>query len=144
MVMKTASAKSSGKAMASRVDGLCDRSAKDFKASRLGGRSDTHQHRLFDQFGLKTEESVTSYGGLQEGLTSLASKPELSHAMRRWVGGFLGLDLKTGRGESGAPGGIGSEDVWHHCEVCVEAKRSREDGVSVRGSSKKMDNFVLT
>ena len=34
------------------------------------------------------------------------------------------------------------EDTWCHHEACVEAKRSREDGVSIRGSSKKMDKFT--
>ena len=34
----------------------------DSKASRLGGRSDMHQHRRFDWFGLKIRESVTSCG----------------------------------------------------------------------------------
>ena len=48
--------------------------ANDSKASRLGGRSDTHRHRWFDRFDLKTGESVTSCGGMQEGLTGLASK----------------------------------------------------------------------
>ena len=49
--------------------------ANDSKASRLGGRSDTRRHRRFDRFSLKTRESVTSCGGVQEGLTGLASKP---------------------------------------------------------------------
>ena len=34
--------------------------ANDSKTSSLGGRSDTHRHRQFDWFGLKTEESFTS------------------------------------------------------------------------------------
>ena len=46
----------------------------DSKTSRLGGRSDTRRHRRFDQFGLKTGESVTSCGGVREGLIGLASK----------------------------------------------------------------------
>ena len=45
--------------------------ANDSKASRLGGRSDTHRHRRFD---LKTEESVTSCDGVREDLIGLASK----------------------------------------------------------------------
>jgi hypothetical protein len=44
-MMETVSAKSSGKAMASQVGGPCGGSAKNLKASRLGGRSDTRQHR---------------------------------------------------------------------------------------------------
>ena len=40
--------------------------ANDSKASRLGGRSDTRQHQRFDQFDLKTGESVTSCGGVRE------------------------------------------------------------------------------
>ena len=45
--------------------------ANDSKASRLGGRSNTHRHRRFD---LKTEESVTSCDGVREDLIGLASK----------------------------------------------------------------------
>jgi hypothetical protein len=59
--------------------------ANDSKASRLGGRSDTRRHRRFD---LKIEESVTSCGGVREGLTGLASK---SGEM-----GLTGSGLKTG------------------------------------------------
>ena len=59
----------------------------DSKASRLGGRSDTHRHRRFD---LKTRKSVTSCGGVREGLTGLASKPGET--------GLTGLGLKTGGG----------------------------------------------
>ena len=43
----------------------------DSKASRLGGRSDTRRHRWFD---LKIGESVTSCGGVREGLTGLTLK----------------------------------------------------------------------
>jgi hypothetical protein len=39
--METASAKSSGKAIASQVGGPCSGSVKALKASRLSGRSDT-------------------------------------------------------------------------------------------------------
>jgi hypothetical protein len=49
--------------------------ANDSKASRLGGRSDARRHQWFDRFSLKIGESVTSCGGVQEGLTGLASKP---------------------------------------------------------------------
>jgi hypothetical protein len=64
--------------------------ANDSKASRLGGRSDTRRHRRFDRFGLKTGESVTSYGGVREGLTDLASKSGKTC--------LTGLGLKTGGG----------------------------------------------
>ena len=94
--------------------------ANDSKASRLGGRSDTRRHRRFDRFGLKTGESVTSCGGVREGLT--------------------GLGLKTGDGLGAVK--IRAEGTWRHREACVEAKRSREGDVSVRGSSKKMDEFA--
>ena len=95
--------------------------ANDSKASRLGRRSDTRRHRRFDRFGLKTGESVTSCGGVREGLTGLASKPGET--------GLTGLSLKTG-------GGLGTikiwaEGMWRHREACIEAKRSREDDVSV-------------
>lgn len=43
--METLSAKSSGKMMASRLNSLCGESAKNLKASRLGGRSDTRRHQ---------------------------------------------------------------------------------------------------
>ena len=62
--------------------------ANDSKASRLGGRSDMRRHRRFDRFDLKTGESVTSCGGVREGLTGLASKPEET--------GLTGLGLKIG------------------------------------------------
>ena len=55
----------------------------DSKVSRLSGRSDTHQHRQFDRFGLKTGESVTSCGNVREGLISLASKPGADMARSR-------------------------------------------------------------
>ena len=64
--------------------------ANNSKASRLGGRSDTHQHRRFDRFGLKTGESVTTCGGVQEGLTDLASKSGET--------GLTDLGLKIGGG----------------------------------------------
>ena len=50
--------------------------ANNSKASRLGGRSDTRRHWRFDRFGLKTGESVTSCGGVREGLTGLGLKTE--------------------------------------------------------------------
>ena len=36
----------------------------------------------------------------------------------------------------------GAEGTRRHHEVCVEVKRSREGGVSVRGSRKKLDGFT--
>jgi hypothetical protein len=48
--------------------------ANDSKASSLGGRSGTRRHRWFDRFDRKTGESVTSSGGVREGLTGLTSK----------------------------------------------------------------------
>ena len=35
-----------------------------------------------------------------------------------------------------------AEGTWHHREVCLEVKQSREGGVSVRGSEKKLDDFT--
>ena len=84
----------------------------------LGGRSDTRRHRRFD---LKIGELVTSCGGMQEGLTGLASK--LGEI------GLTGLGLKT-RGGLGAVK-VWTEGTWRHREACVEAKQNREGGVSV-------------
>ena len=92
------------------------------KASRLGGRSDTCRHRRFDRFGLKTGESVSSCGGVREGWTDLTSKPRETD--------LTGLDLKTGGGLGAAK--VRAEDTWRHREACVEAKQSRECGVSIR------------
>ena len=64
--------------------------ANDSKASRLGGRSDTRRHRRFDRFSLKTGESVTSCGGVREGLTGLALKAGETC--------LTSLGLKTGGG----------------------------------------------
>ena len=36
-----------------------------------------------------------------------------------------------------------AEGTWHHHEVCLEVKQSREGGVSVRCSDKKIDHFAL-
>jgi len=36
-----------------------------------------------------------------------------------------------------------SEVMWHHREACVDAKQSREDGVSVHCSYKNMDRFAM-
>ena len=108
--------------------------ANDLKALRLDGRSDTRRQRRFDRFSLKTGESDTSCGGVRESLTGLASKPGET--------GLTGLGLKT-------EGGLGAvkvraEGMWRHRETCVEAKQSREGGVSVRGSYKKLDCFAST
>ena len=71
-------------------------------------RSDTgRRHRRFDPFGCKTEESVTSCGGVREGLTGLASKPGET--------GLTGLGLKT-RGGLDA-GKVQAEGTWRHREA---------------------------
>ena len=98
--------------------------ANDSKTSRLGGRSDTRQHQRFDQFDLKTGESVTSCGGVREGLTDLTLKPRAT--------GLTGLGVKTGYGLGAVM--VWTEDTWRHHEACVKAKRSREGSVSVRCS----------
>ena len=86
--------------------------ANDSKASRLGGRSDTRRHRRFDRFGLKPGESVTSCGGVQEGLIGLTSKPgEI---------GLTGMDLKIGGGLGAVK--VRAEGTWLHREACVEMK----------------------
>ena len=96
--------------------------ANDLKASRLGGRSDTRRHRRFDPFSLKTGESVTSCGGVREGLTGLTSKPGEM--------GLTGLGLKTGGGLDAVK--VRAEGTWRHREACVEAKRNRKGGVCPR------------
>ena len=78
--------------------------ANDSKASRLGERSDTRRHRRFDRFGLKTGESVTSCGGVREGLTGLASKSGET--------GLTGLELKTGDGLGAVK--VRAEGTWRH------------------------------
>ena len=90
------------------------------------------RHRRFDQFGLKIGESVTSCGGVREGLTGLASKPGET--------GLTGLGFKTGGGHGTIK--VRAEGTWRRREACVEAKRSHEGGVSVRGSYKRMDDFA--
>ena len=106
--------------------------ANDSKASRLGGRPDMRRHWRFDRFGLKTGESVTSCGGAREGLTGLVSKPRETD--------LTGLGLKT-EGRLGAVK-VRAEGTWRHSEACIETKRSREGGVSVCGSYKKMDEIA--
>ena len=106
--------------------------ANDSKASRLGGRPDTRRHRRFDRFGLKTGVSISSCGGVREGWTGLTSKPGET--------GLTGLGLKTG-GRLGAAK-VRAEGMWRHREACVEAKRSREGGVSVQCSYRKLDDFT--
>ena len=103
--------------------------ANDSKASRLGGRSDTRRHWRFDQFGLKTGGSVTSCGGVQEGLTGLTSKPGETD--------LTGLGLKTGCGLGAVK--IRAESTRHHLRACFEAKRSRRGAVPVRCVYKNMD-----
>ena len=93
--------------------------ASDSKASRLVGRSDTHRHRRFDH---KIGESVTSCGGVREGLTGLASK---SGEM-----GLTGLGLKT-RDALGAVK-IRAEGTWRLLRACFEVKRSQRGVVLVR------------
>ena len=95
--------------------------ANDSKASRIGGRSDTRRHRRFD---LKIGELVTSCGGMQEGLTGLASK--LGEI------GLTVLGLKIGAGLGAVK--VRAEGAWCHRKACVEAKQNREGGVSVRCS----------
>ena len=96
--------------------------ANDSKASRLGGRSDTRRHWRFDRFGLKTGESVTSCGGVQEGLTGLTSKPEET--------GLTGLGLKIGGGLGAVK--IRAEGTWRLLRACFEVKRSQRGVVLVR------------
>ena len=103
--------------------------ANDSKASRLGGRSDMCRHRRFDRFDLKTGESVTSCGGMQEGLTGLASKPGKT--------GLACLGLKTGDRLGAVM--VQAEGMWRHREACVKTKRDREGARSVRCSEWKMD-----
>ena len=59
--------------------------------------------------------------------------------MRRCARGFDRFGLKIG-------GGLGTvkvraEGMWHYREACVETKRSREGGLSVRCFYKKLDEF---
>jgi len=56
------------------------------------------------------------------------------------VRGFDRFGLKTG-GRLGVVK-VRAEGTWRHREACVEAKRSREGGVSVCGLYKKMDEFA--
>ena len=86
--------------------------ANDLKASRLGGRSDTRQHQRFDQFDLKTGESVTSCGGVREDLADLTLKPGAT--------GLTGLGVKIGYGLGAVM--VWTEDTWRHREACVETK----------------------
>ena len=65
-------------------------------------------------------------------MTGLASKPGET--------GFTDLGLKIG-GELGVVK-VRAEGTWRHREACIEAKRSCQDRVSVRGSYKKMDKFA--
>jgi len=119
--------------------------ANDSNVSRLGGSSDTCRHQRFDRFGLKTGELVTSCGGVREGLTGLTSKPRETGltglASKPGETGLIGFDLKTGGGLDAVK--VRAEGTWRHREACIEAKRSREGDVSVRGSNKKLDEITL-
>ena len=81
----------------------------DSKASRLGGRSDTRRHRRFDRFGLETGESITSCGGVREGLICLTLKSGKT--------GLTGLGLKIGGGLDAVK--VRAEGTWRHREACV-------------------------
>ena len=65
-------------------------------------------------------------------MIGLASEPEET--------GFTGLGLKTGGGLGAVK--VRAEGTCRRREACVEAKRSHEGGVSVRGSYKRMDVFA--
>ena len=97
--------------------------ANNSKASRLGGRSGRRRYRQFDRFDLKPGDSVTSCDDMREGLTGLASKPGET--------GLTGLGLKTVDRLGTVK--VWVEGTWRHREACVEAKRSREGDVCVRG-----------
>ena len=90
------------------------------------------RYRRFDRFDLKPGDSVTSCDDMREGLTGLASKPGET--------GLTGLGLKTGDGLGAIK--VRAEGTWRHHEACVESKRNHEGGVSVRGSSKRLDDFA--
>ena len=85
--------------------------ANDSKALRLGGRSDTRRHRRFDPFSLKIGESVTSCGGVREGLNRLASKLGKT--------GLTGLGLKgrTWRGQDLGGWHMVSSQILHQGEA---------------------------
>ena len=102
----------SARTMASQVGGPC------------GGRAQTTRRRQGSAGG-RTRVNIG-------GLTGLASKPGETC--------LTGLDLKTGGGLGAVK--VRAEGTWRHRKACVEAKRSREGGVSVRGSSKRMDKFA--
>ena len=95
-------------------------------------RSDTRRHRQFDRFDIKTGESVTSCGGVQEGMNGLGSKPGKA--------GLTGLDLKIGGGLDAVK--IRAEGTWRHREACVQTKRNCEGGVAVRGFYKNLVRFA--
>ena len=85
------------------------------EASRIGGPR-AGSERLGGVKGLaEVGHASTSVShalqGVQEGLTSLTSKPGVSPVR---------------------PDGGKSKDAWHHHEACVEAKRSREGAGSVQ------------
>jgi hypothetical protein len=53
---------------------------------------------------------------------------------------LTGLSFKTGGGLGAVK--VRAEGTWRHHEACVKTKRSREGGVSVRGSYKKLNDFA--
>lgn len=87
----------------------------------------------FDRFGPQNRGFVTTCGVGQKGLGGLATKPP-----RRRVSRFG----PQNRGRTWCGRASGMEGTWRHREACVEAKQSREGGVSVRCSDKNMDRFA--
>lgn len=51
------------------------------------------------------------------------------------MSGLTSLGLKTGSDES--------QDMWHHNEACIEAKRSHEGAMSVRCTDDHMDTVTI-
>ena len=117
MVMKTASTKSA-RTMASQVGGPC------------GGRARTTRRRQGSAGG-RTRVDI---GGLTSEPGSQSRRAAACET------GLTGLDLKIGGGLGAVK--VRAEGTWRHREVCVEAKRSRNGGVSIRGSYKNIDEFA--
>jgi hypothetical protein len=107
-VMKTVSTKSGKKAMASSLPVLRERKILKTSWHLAGGR---------------THVDI-------EGLTGLTSKSGLSHALRGVQEGLIGLASKPEALRCGQM--VEMEGTWRHHVACVEAKQSREGGVSVR------------
>jgi len=114
--MKTASTKSA-RTMASQVGGLC------------GGCVRTTRRR-----------QGSAGGRTRVDIVGLTSKPEVSHVVQRRGRGFDRFGLKTGSGLGVVK--VRAESTWRHREACVEAKRSREDSMSVRCFYKKLGEFA--